>query len=334
MKPLPLGKLPFHLLADLLATLPGDPRVVLGPRPGEDAAVIEMSDRYLVAKTDPITFATDAIGWYAVQVNANDIATTGAVPLWFLATVLLPGHTATEQMARDIFGQIDQACRSINVAVVGGHTEITHDLNRPVVIGCMLGEVNKDKLVRTGGAQPGDVVLLTKGAPVEGVAIIAREKRDDLQAHFSSEFLDRCAAFLVEPGVSVVRDARVAVESGKITSMHDPTEGGVLGALWELGDASGCALEVDLYGENKPWLPEGEALCQFLGLDPASTIASGALLLTVKPSDADAVMAAYRRARIPVYQLGRIIAGKVCVTDQTRGRLTRPDRDAIARLFE
>ena len=161
MTRLPVGKLPPEPLADLMALLPGGPRVVLGPSVGEDAAVIDMPDRYLVAKTDPITFATDEIGWYAVHINANDIATTGAVPLWFMATLLLPAAHATVALARSIFEQIAEACRSLNVAVVGGHTEITYGFDRPVVVGCMLGEVAKDRLVRTGGAQPGDVVCVT-----------------------------------------------------------------------------------------------------------------------------------------------------------------------------
>jgi hydrogenase expression/formation protein HypE len=334
MNTLPLGKLPPDLLAQLLPTLPTGPRVILGPRPGEDAAILDMPDRYLVAKTDPITFTTDEIGWYAVQVCANDVATTGATPLWFLATILLPGGQATEITARHIFAQITGACRALNVAVVGGHTEITHDLSRPIVVGCMLGEVAKDRLVRTGGAQPGDVILLTKGAPIEATAIMAREKRAELTGRFSEAMLDRCAHFLHEPGISVVRDARLAMEVAGVTSMHDPTEGGVLSALWELAEASGCAVEVDLYGERKPWLPEGEALCKTFDLDPAGAIASGALLLTVDRGHVGPLEAVYRRAQVPVYRLGTIKAGTPAVVDSRRGYLARPARDEIARLVE
>jgi hydrogenase expression/formation protein HypE len=334
MDMLPVGKLPSDLLAELIASLPGGPRVVLGPRPGEDAAVLDMGDRYLVAKTDPITFATDKIGWYAVQVNANDIATTGAVPLWFLATILLPDASATADLARDVLAQIAGACRDLNIAVVGGHTEITHDLHRPIVVGCMLGEVDKGRLVRTGGAQPGDVILLTKGAPIEATAIIAREKRAELEGTFPAPFLDRCANYLHEPGISVVREARLAVEVGGVTSMHDPTEGGVVTALWELAGACGRAVEVDLFGDENPWLPDGETLCQTFNLDPAGAIASGALLLAVAPDRLGPLLAAYHRAQIPVYQLGRVGSGPPVVHDRQRGELLRPARDEIARLVE
>jgi hydrogenase maturation factor len=283
---LPVGKLPPQLLAELLSTIPADPRVILGPHPGEDAAVLDLPDRYLVAKTDPITFATDEIGWYAVQINANDIATTGGVPLWFMATVLLPSATATAHLAQTIFNQITSACHALNIALIGGHTEITHDLSRPIVVGCMLGEVSKDRMVRTGGALPGDHIYLTKGAPIEATAIMAREKRDLLSAQFDSGMLNHCAEFLHTPGISVVNDARLAMKAGGITSMHDPTEGGLVSALWEVAEASLTRLEVDLYGKNHPWLPEAELLCRALNLDPACAIASGALLLTIKPERA------------------------------------------------
>lgn len=331
---LPVGKLPATLLAELLAALPDGPRVVLGPRVGEDAAVLEMPDRYLVAKTDPITFATDEIGWYAVQVCANDVAVTGAVPLWFMATLLLPEVRATPDLARDLMTQIGEACRALGVAVVGGHTEITHALDRPIVVGCMLGEVAKDRLVRTSGARPGDTIMLTKGAPIEATAILAREKRDVLGAYFPVHVLDRCAGYLHDPGISVVREARLAAQAGGVTSMHDPTEGGMLAALWELAEASNCTLEVDLYGAHQPWLPDGAALCAALGLDPAAAIASGALLLTVQPEAAGRLAEIFCGAGIVAHVLGSVTAGPPGVIDRQHGPLAWPARDEIARLFD
>lgn len=330
---LPAGKLPASLLQELLPLLPAGQRVVLGPAIGEDAAALAMPDCYLVVKTDPITFATDEIGWYAVQVCANDIATTGATPLWFLATILLPENQTTPALARHIFEQIGFACRTLEIGVVGGHTEITVGLDRPVVVGCMLGEVASDSLVRTGGARPGDAILLTKGAPIEATAIIAREKRRELTPHFSAEFLDECANFLYRPGISVVRDAQIATQVGGITSMHDPTEGGLLTALWELAEASQCALEVSLYRAPEPWLPQGVALCQFFGLDPAASIASGALLITVIPDRVTALIEAFRQTDVPVFHIGQVVQGSPAVYDTVKGSLPRPVTDEIARLF-
>lgn len=330
----PTGKLPAQLLADLLPELPGGPRVVLGPRPGEDAAVIDLPDRYLVAKTDPITFATDKIGWYAVQVCANDIATTGATPLWFMATILLPENQATAQLARAIFSEVGEACVALNVAAVGGHTEIAYGLDRPIVVGCMFGEVAKERLVRTGGARLGDAVFLTKGAPIEATAIIARERRESLCGQFTDAMLDRCATYLRDPGISVVRDAQVAMRAGKVTSMHDPTEGGVITALWELAEASGCTLRVDLFGDNAPWLSEAVDLCRACGIDPAAAIASGALLLTLPEHDANSLRSAFAAEGIALFRLGKVHEGPPDVLDVRHGRLRRPERDEIARLYD
>lgn len=327
---LPLGKLPAPLLAELLATVPVDSRVVLGPRPGEDAAVIDIGARYLVAKTDPITFAADAIGWYAVQINANDIVTRGAIPRWLMTTILLPENQADEKMARAIFEQIVTACHRLGVALVGGHTEITHGLDRPIVIGCMLGEVEKDRLLMTGGASVGDKVLLTKGVPIEGIAIIARERRAVLASMFEPDLLDRCARFLYEPGISVVPDASTALSVGGVTSMHDPTEGGLATALWELSDACGHGIQLET-NEAEPVLPEA-ALCTTLGLNPWGVIASGALLLTIRPESLPAMQAAFDAAHIRLFVLGSIVEQHGVLTPDGKV-LARPARDEIARIF-
>ncbi len=328
---LPLGKLPSDLLAALLSRLPPDTRVIVGPRPGEDAAVIAMSDRYLVAKTDPITFATDEIGWYAVQVNANDIATTGATPRFFMASVLLPGGLADAAMAERIFGQIAEACAALDVSLVGGHTEITYGLDRPIVVGCMLGEVAKDRFIHTGGARPGDVALLSKGVPVEAIAIIAREKARDLAGRISADELARCANFLYAPGISVVEDARLALGAGGVSSMHDPTEGGLATALWEVAEAAGVGIHL---GGEPPVLPEGARLCALFGLEPMGAIASGALLVTARPASAEAIKAAWREAGIAAYEIGRVTEGPPRVVRAGGALLPRPARDEIARMFD
>jgi len=242
MERIGLGKLPAKLLEDLLAryTRP-DASVLVGPGIGEDAAIIDMGERCLVAKTDPITFASDAIGWYAVHVNANDVACCGARPRWFLATLLLPEHDTTAQLVESIFEQMADACHELDVTLCGGHTEITHGLDRPIVIGQMLGEVARDAYVSGAGARAGDVVILTKGIAVEGTALIARDKPAALAGLMSDAELARCAGFLRDPGISVVEDARLALQAGEVHALHDPTEGGVATGLWELAEAAALA---------------------------------------------------------------------------------------------
>ncbi len=321
---LPLGKLPADLLARLLALANAartDPRVVVGPGVGLDCAVLDFGDRYLVLKTDPITFATDGIGWYAVQINANDIACSGATPSFFMATLLLPETPDNAALAERIFGQITEACAQIGAALVGGHTEITYGLDRPMIMGAMLGEVAKDRLVTAAGAQTGDAVLLTKGYPIEAVSILAREF--GAAGGFEPGFLERCRDFLYRPGISVVRDAQAALAAGRVTAMHDPTEGGIATGLWELAEASGRGIEV--HAEALRPLPEGERLCRAFGLDPLGCIASGALLLaTPEPEKVAAGLAA---AGIPSLEVGRVTAGRGV-------NLLRPERDEIARLLE
>lgn len=329
-----LGKLPPDVLASLLLHNPvRDPRVIVGPRPGEDAAVIDIGSRYLIAKTDPITFATDEIGWYAVHVNANDIATMGGMPAWFMATLLLPENLTTPELVDTLFTQIGSACEALGVSLVGGHSEVSYGINRPIVIGVMLGLVEKGDLITTQGTQVGDAVIVTKGVPVEATALIARERSDALRGTFPVEFLSRCAGYLHTPGISVVRDAAIATRAGRVHAMHDPTEGGLATGLWEMADAAGRCLAVD---PSAAILADGQKLCDAVGIDPLGAIASGALLMTAHPDDAPAITAALQAEKIDAYPIGRVEDGPSGVVDTRAGRrpLPRPPRDEIAKLFE
>ena len=331
--PFPLGKLPHDVLAALLAQNSStDPRVILGPRPGEDAAVLDIGGPHLlVAKTDPITFATAEIGWYAVNINANDIAAAGGAPQWFMVTLLLPAGT-DQTTVESIFAQLGEACSALDVSLVGGHTEITHGIDRPIVVGLMLGLVERDQMITTGGAQTGDVLLLTKGFPIEGISIIAQEKADRLKDRFPASFIERCADFLHDPGISVVRDARIAQSAGRVHAMHDPTEGGLATGLWEMADAANRGLVVSPAGAL---LEEGKQLCDVTGLDPLGLIASGALLMAVHAEDAEAIQVALTDDGIAAFNIGRVEEGPAAVVDATTDNfLSRPARDEIARLYE
>jgi hydrogenase maturation factor len=334
--PLPLGKLDAEHLAGLLAGIPTAPEVVLGPGIGHDVTVLDLgTDDLLLAKTDPITFATDDIGYYAVAVNSNDLACSGGEPRWFLATLLLPEAATTPELMDCIFAQITAACAAIGVSLVGGHTEVTHGLDRPVLVGQMLGTVPRDRLVRPDGLRPGDAILLTKGFPVEGVALIARERRADLLAQgHEPAFLDRCAAFLREPGLMVLPEARAICGTVRPHALHDPTEGGVATGLWELAQAGGVGLRIA--AECLPLLPEAAALCTEFGLDPLGLIASGSLLVGVAPEDAEAALAACGEAGVACTHIGEATApeeGVVLVRDGVPEPMPRFDQDEVTRLF-
>jgi hydrogenase expression/formation protein HypE len=333
---LPIGKLRPEILQALFDKHPmTDPRVVVGPRVGEDAAVIDFGDRCLVASTDPITFATADLGWYALHVNANDIAVRGARPRWFLATLLLPAATTSEESARALFEQLTAACDELEVALVGGHTEITHGLDRPIVVGTMLGEVSRDRLVTTGGARVGDAVVMTKGIPLEGAAIIAREKEAALtERGVPASLLRRAKAFLRTPGISVLPEAEIACEIGEVHAMHDPTEGGIATALWEMAEAAGVGLRIDR--ERIMVLAEGAELCGAYGLDPLGTIASGALLMTLAPVDASLVIHALARESIDSHFIGQVVPraeGVVLVEANQRRPMPVFPQDEITRIF-
>jgi hydrogenase expression/formation protein HypE len=334
--PLWPGKLPPALLADLLAHQEHtDARLLVGPRPGEDAAVIDMGDRLLIATSDPITFATDAIGYYAVTVNANDIAVMGGTPRWFLATVLLPAHATTEALVRNIFTQVSHTCRALDITLIGGHTEITVGLDRVILSGHMLGEAPRDGLVTSAGAQPDDAILLTKGFPVEGIALMARECAAQLAAlGHSQDDITRWQEFLYAPGIGVVSDAAVLLQAVEVHAMHDPTEGGVATGLRELAEASGVGMHI--FSERLPLLQAGKTLCDAFGLDALGTIASGALLATVPASETERALAACTAAGIVCYHIGTVVADAAEIllqeTKDVRPLPTFP-RDEIIKIF-
>jgi len=336
MSMLPTGKVRAEALAALFEKHPvRDPRVVVGPRVGEDAAVIDIGERYLVATSDPITFATDEAAWYAVQVNANDVAVRGARPRWFLATLLLPAGGTSDESVTALFDSLAEACDELGVALVGGHTEITHGIDRAIVAGTMLGEVAKDKLVTTGGAQVGDAIVMTKGVPLEGAAIIAREKAAELSARgVRTAVIERAKRLLRSPGISVVPEAEIACEVGKVHAMHDPTEGGIATALVELADAASVGLRIDR--DRVMILPEGDALCRAFGLDPLGTIASGALLITLPPADAGLVLHALAREGIDAHFIGQVVPraeGVTLVEGARRWPMPVFPQDEITKIF-
>jgi len=305
------GKLPHTMLAGLLNGLPTqDPQLLLGPAVGEDAAVIDFdaqSERLLVVKSDPITFATDQIGFYAVNICANDLAVTGATPRFFLPTVLLPAGIADFAMVNAIFDQIGQACRAFDIVVAGGHSEVTPAVSQPVVSGAMLGEAPRSRFVRSGGCRIGDVVLLAGAIPVEGTSIIAREMRNHLlDDGWEAAELDEAANYLFSPGISVLEPALAAAQAGLVTAMHDPTEGGLATGTVELATASATGMEIDL--DRIPIPDLSRRLCAAFDLDPMGTLASGALLATSAPENVERLLGLWSSIGRQAAIIGRVLA--------------------------
>jgi hydrogenase maturation factor len=331
------GKLPAALLAELLGSVRhADPRVLVGPGIGRDAAVIDIGGgRVLVAKTDPVTFAADEIGRYAVHVNANDIACMGARPVWFMATALLPPG-ASESLPRAIFDQINSTCAELEIELVGGHTEITIGLDRPIVVGAMLGEADSDEIVAGAGVTPGDRVVLTKGIAIEGTALLARESPERLRrAGVADATIRRCAAMLRQPGISVMRDAMALCGAGRPRMMHDPTEGGLSTALFELAEATGTTLRVDPAAVTV--LEDTRVVCDALGLEPLGLLASGSLLAVIPAETVTTAMRALDDVKISGRVIGTVESGPPRViigAEDSTTPFARFERDEIARFYE
>jgi hydrogenase maturation factor len=314
-----------------------DSQVIVGPKIGEDAAVIDLrekTDRHWVVSSDPITFTTEEVGYYGVVVNLNDIATMGAIPKWFLATLLFP-EGSDLRIIEKVFRQIHHACRRFGISFIGGHTEITPGIKKMILSGHMIGEVKKDKLVTTSGARAGDLLLLAKGVCIEGTSIIAREKEAELlKKGVSSSLIRKAKRFILNPGIDVLRSAQIACKGTLVHSMHDPTEGGLINGLIEMAWASEKGIEVDF--DKVLIYRESRILCQEFGLNPFGVIASGALLLTISPSDFSPIQKAFKRNSIPFQVIGRIKKGPARVIRRNgkgRKELKALPRDEILKIY-
>ena len=331
------GKLPPGLLKELLDTIPSvDPSVVVGSALGEDAAVIDSGGGDLiVAKSDPITFAAVDMGRYLLAVNGNDLATMGAEPRWLLVTALLPEEIDTNDV-RELFAGVTHACREYGVSLVGGHTEITVGLDRPILSGCLLGTVQRDAVVRTAGARVGDAVLLTAGVAIEGTAILASEHGGLLRERGVSEtVIEKSSQWMIEPGISVLPACRALRDAVPVHSMHDPTEGGVFTALHEVAEAANVGLRITL--EKIEVLPQTSIITAALDLDPLGLLASGALLATVPATAVPEAIRALDDVGISAREIGEVVSaadGVALVRDGRAEPLPVFSRDELARFLE
>jgi hydrogenase maturation factor len=329
------GKLPAPLLQKLLGKIKhSDPRVLLGPKLGEDAALIDFGNKILAAKTDPITFATDLIGWYLVQVNANDLAVVGATPRWMLATLLLPEGTDEKQVTT-IFNDLTKAAENQKIMLIGGHTEVTSGLNRPIAVGTLLGELDSKDIIMTAGIKDGDAIILTKGIAIEGTSLLCREAETPLlEAGVHPDIIASGKNMLFDPGISVRADAELARQTVKVNAMHDPTEGGVATGLQEMASASGLGINIE--SSEIIIFDESRIVCDALGLNPLGLISSGALLLATNPDDAAKLMSAFHENNIVSSIIGTATKQHKQVNIRSQGVISvieAFERDELARYY-
>ena len=334
-----VGKLPPSLLKEYIFNRVGmrDPAVIIGPSLGEDSAVIDLGDgRVLIAHVDPITGAVEFLGWLAVHIASNDIAVTGARPRWLLAVLYLPEGSGTD-LINELTAQIDSAAKEVGAMIVGGHSEFTPGLDRPLISMTAIGITEKSKFVRTGGARAGDAVLMTKVAAVEGTAILSTDFKDILASRgVSEDVLKRGSEFI--KSVSVIKEALALAEAGLATSMHDPTEGGLIGGLTEIAYASKKTIEV--WETKVPVAEETRTICESLGIDVLKLISSGVLVATVPGDRIDEAVKLLESKGIKASVIGRVrdFTGNLVVLHRKNGFVEEYSdvfvEDELVRMWE
>ncbi len=298
--PLAPGKLPSHLLERLLGYTSRSPDIIIGPGPGEDAAVA-VGAQTLVLTTDPVTFTGDRLGAYVAAVNANDIVATGGRPVYLTTTLLLAQGT-TEDEAEAIFSDISEACRRNGLLWVGGHTEVTPVVSRAVICGQGVGFLTGRPL-STSGARPGDQLCMTKWAGLEGCTTIVRTRPAVSAEVLGEDGMRTVRGWLDLPGISIVEEGR-ALEGLELSSGHDPTEGGIAMGIHEICAASrvGAVIRQEALAVKE----ETRLLCARFGLDPLGLLSSGVFLFTAAPSVAEEACRRVRDRGIPAAVIGTI----------------------------
>ena len=333
--PLAQGKLPNEMLESFLNGFSfADPDLLITAGVGEDIAAVDIGrEEVLVLKSDPITFATDAIGHYAVLVNANDITTCGADPRWLLTTLLFPcGSTGSE--IRHVMSKLNHIASTYGITLCGGHTEITDAVTRPVVVGSMAGTVRRDCLIDKKSMKTGDLLLITKSLAVEGTAIIAREMGDKLLSlGFSHSDIHTCKQFLDR--ISILEEAGIAKNIGGVTAMHDVTEGGLATAVNELSIAGNHRIRIDM--NRIPIFPQTRRICKAFDISPLGLIGSGSLLICCNPESKDKLIAGIRKAGIDATCIGEVLEqgeGVTAMDGRESATWPRFRVDELARLFD
>lgn len=329
---LPPGKLPGELLDRLIRTYKtaADPSVIIDPSYGFDAAAVSIGGETLLVKSDPITFATSDTAHYLVAVNANDIACLGGIPRWMTVVSLLPEKSTTPELVERQFADLRRACQLEGISLIGGHTEITLGLDRPLLIGTLLGTIGPNGLLEPGKAQPGDELWISHNAAIEGTALLAFEKDAELRAALGNDTVGIAQTLLLDPGISVSRDAQALLRTGVVTGLHDATEGGVATAIHEIAAASGLGAEID--GAAIPILECTAAIANYFDINPLGLISSGALIIATQPG----TEAMLNQSMVPVTRIGILTDIDTGVTISTGAGvepLPRFDSDEITRAL-
>lgn len=306
---LPPGKIPPEILEKTALKFLGAKRsdVIIGPSKGEDAAIVSDGCKLLAIHGDPISGANERIGWIAMNVSTNDIATRGVKPRWALSCIMLP-QGSDENLLEKICIEMSAAAEKLGVSIIGGHSEVTPGLDHPLVIVFSVGVIEGEKYVTTGGGEPESKIILTKSAGIEGTAILASDRGELLTPRFGTGFVRRAVGYFDR--LSVLKEAMIAFEFGGVQAMHDPTEGGVSNGLHELADASKTGFRV--FEDKIEVSCETLEICRFFGIDPLNLVSSGSLLIVAEKNRATGIVGQLRENGIEASIVGEVLADEGC----------------------
>jgi hydrogenase maturation factor len=325
-----IGKLPNSVLRELILKnidIRGE-NILIPPSIGEDCSAISFGESCCVLTTDPITGTSKNIGNLAVNISCNDIASSGALPIALLVNILIPTSASVDDVTM-VIQEINKTAASLGVDIIGGHTEVTNAVNKFVIVTTGVGKTLTDNLIKTSGAKPDDVLIMTKTAGLEGTSIIACEKEEDLHKIMSEQEIKNAKSMIDE--ISVVKEGSTCASHG-VHSMHDATEGGILGAIWEMAESSGIGIKV--YGNSIPIAKETSAICNFYNINPLKLISSGSLLIATDKGD-EIIGALYSQG-IQASVIGRFIKNpdKIIVwEDNKTEKIYEPESDELFKVI-
>lgn len=324
-----IGKLPTELLEEKILSKiqPKREDILVGAGIGEDCSAIDFGEEVCVLSTDPITGAAKGIGKLAIHISCNDVASNGVEPIGILLTILAPESASLEDIAQ-VIQEAKETASQLNVEIIGGHTEVSGAVNKMILSTTCIGKGKKEAMVTSHGARPGDDVFMTKWVGLEGTAILAQDKEEELKQILSQDQLEEAKGYM--DYLSVVPEGIMAGQAGA-TAMHDATEGGLLGAVWELAAASGVGIEIQ--EDCIPLRDVTKRICEYYKINPLGLISSGVMLITT--NQPEKLVSSLKKKNIPITKIGKVIQGpSTLIKNGQRLPLAPPESDELFKVIK
>lgn len=302
--------------------------VLVGPAIGQDCATVCVGpDESIVLSSDPITGTTKDIGPLSVYITTNDLAAAGAEPIGLMITILLPERVREIELKRMMEG-IELTCKKLNIDVLGGHTEVTNVVNQPLISVTGVAKMKTSKVSTLKNIEPELDLVVTKWVGLEATTIISKEKEGQLKELFAESFVKTAQGF--DQYLSVIPESRIAMEH-EVAAMHDITEGGIFGALWEMAAGADLGVEVDL--RKIPIRQETVEVCEVFGVNPYVIMSSGSMLIATK--DGNGLVEKLSSAGIHSAVIGRTKAGndRIIRNGEEVRYLDKPQTDELYKVI-